>query len=149
MLVWKAPNLGTWIFNHIPKLRKCVGIELIPHSPHEALEESCLSISTLPICVSISEFLFCFITWCSMIWGTSFFLTFFSFSFLFVLEQLHQLAHKIPSILDLKPTFSIYIIIFTKHPHQFIYFTRYFNKIFTPLIFLLFQIGRASCRERV
>ena len=74
----------TWIFNHIPKLRKCVGIELIPHSPHEALEESCLSISTLPKCVSISEFLFYSITWCSMIWGTFFFFSL-SFPFLFVL----------------------------------------------------------------
>ena len=127
MLVWKAPNLGTWIFNHIPKLRKCVGIELIPHSPHEALEESCLSISTLPICVSISEFLFCFITWCSMIWGTSFFLTFFSFSFLFVLEQLHQLVHKILSILDLKPTFSILHHHFYKTPTSVYLFYKIFQ----------------------
>ena len=34
--------------------------------------------------------------------------------------------------------FLFYTITFIKHPHQFIYFTRYFNKIFTPLIFLLF-----------
>ena len=34
--------------------------------------------------------------------------------------------------------FLFYTTTYIKHPHQFFYFTRYFNKIFTFLIFLLF-----------
>ena len=83
MLVWKTPNLGSWIFNHIPKLRKCVGIELIPRSPHETLEESRLSVSIFPYVFQFQSFLFCSITWSSPF--LFFFLSFFSFSFLFVL----------------------------------------------------------------
>ena len=37
--------------------------------------------------------------------------------------------------------FLFYTIIFTKHPHQFIYFTRYFNKIFIPLIFFIISLN--------
>ena len=46
--------------------------------------------------------------------------------------------HKISFILYLKLTFFLfYIIIFIKHSHQFIYFTRYFNKIFILLNFFI------------
>ena len=34
--------------------------------------------------------------------------------------------------------FLFYTTIYIKHPYQFFYFTKYFNKIFTFLIFLLF-----------
>ena len=46
------------------------------------------------------------------------------------LEQLHQLMQKIFHFARLKPTFSILHTHFTKHPHQFIYSTYLFNKIF-------------------
>ena len=36
--------------------------------------------------------------------------------------------------------FLFYTITFTKHPHQFIYFTRHFNKIFIIHQFLLFSL---------
>ena len=49
------------------------------------------------------------------------------------LEQLHQLVQKIFHFTPLKPTFLFYTLIFTKHPHQFIYSTHLFNKTFTDL----------------
>ena len=37
--------------------------------------------------------------------------------------------------------FLFYPITFTKHPHQFIYFTRYFNKIFILLNFFIISLN--------
>ena len=40
--------------------------------------------------------------------------------------------------------FLFYTITFTKHPHQFFYFTRHFNKIFTLLNFFIISLNHLS-----
>ena len=44
--------------------------------------------------------------------------------------------------------FLFYTITFTKHPYQFFYFTRYFNKIFTILNFFIISFNHLSLYAR-
>ena len=60
------------------------------------------------------------------------------------LEQLHQLVQKIFHFTPLKPTFLFYTLIFTKHPHQFIYSTHLYNKIFILLQFFIIFFASLS-----
>ena len=60
------------------------------------------------------------------------------------LEQPHQLVQIFCLFCKKKPTFLFYTFTFTKHPHQFIYSTHLFNKIFILFTFFIISFPLLS-----